>query len=98
MAWIKTDVHIGVRLKCFELPFCEIAENYPAVTKEWNATVFSIVFERLQVLGKVPVTATLVRVDMPMYKMAIVFTAQDSSFVPINGLQEIPTKIIDMGA
>ncbi len=95
MDWIRTDIDIGVRIKCFELNYYT-AKNKFDFNKRFDLGNLTLLFSTLLAQGYFPVTSQLVRISMPPDKMAICFWVQDSSFEPVEQGATIERKELNI--
>lgn len=96
MNWIRTDIDIGLRVKGFEVDFYFLEEHFQIGRNKWDITILSFIFEKLQKNNHIPKTASLIRVSMPIDIMAIIFVAQDDSFVPVDRMKMYPIERITL--
>ena len=82
--WIRTDIDIGYRVKCFDFDYNDIRRIFSIdvshLSHLWTIEGLEGVFVWLKEKGYLPKTGALVRVNMPSEKMAICFWVQDSNF------------------
>ena len=94
MNWIKTDIEIGYRIKCFDIDYYQFRIQFSQTELgdiETLENIFTVLKTRK---GKFPKTSEIVRISMPPNKMCIRFWVQDSSSKPMQQGEEIPSENI----
>ena len=96
--WIRTDIDIGHRVRCFEFGYEGFREKFPVADGEnmWNIEKLEEVFEQLKDEGYLPGTGVLVRVSMPPYKMCVCFWVQDSSFISVRPEDQVEGEYVSL--
>lgn len=83
MNWIKTDIEIGVRIKCFDIDYQLLRKEFSHKQIYDIETVQGIFMCLRDNHNKFPKSSALVRVNMPPDRMCVTFWVQDSSFKPL---------------
>lgn len=97
MNWIRTDINIGYRIRCFEFDFRSLEEKWSYSNKQFfEPTSLENLFLFLRSQKHFPQTSSLVRISMPPNKMCISFWVQDSSFPPIEMGTMVEAEYIEL--